>query len=77
MLEFLLIFCIVVAFGKLLVYIIQTIIGVPLVFWEVIQDYRKGLMSKRDRILWKIALILFFITALLITFLYLVATKGH
>ncbi|MDO4782618.1 MAG: hypothetical protein Q4A09_05290 [Capnocytophaga felis] len=72
MLEFLFL----IAFLICLKWVIQSLIGVPLVYWEKIQDYQSGQMPQKEIRLWKVALILFSIIALLLTFIVLGINKG-
>ncbi len=72
MLEFLFL----IGFLICLKWIVQLVIGAPLVYWGKIQDYRSGQMPPKEIRLWKVALILFSIIALLLTFIVLGINKG-
>ncbi len=72
MLEFLFL----IAFLICLKWVIQSLIGVPLVYWEKIQDYQSGQMPQKEVRQWKWVFILFVINALLFTFIFLGISKG-
>lgn len=65
-----------IGFIVFLVWIIQGVIGVPLVYWEKVQDYRSGQMPRKEIRLWKVVFVLFSIVALLLTFIILGINKN-
>ena len=72
MLEFLFL----ISFLICLKWIVQAVIGTPLVYWEKVQDYRSRQMPPKEIRLWKVVFGLFSIIALLLTFIILGINKS-